>query len=392
VVNGVQIQGASKKYCFSWWWFPWILYYLFGAVWCLEIANALGQFIQMHAMTSYYYTPKVIPGPDGLLEKDVTTIKNPALTGIWQGIRYHLGSLIYGASFMWFFRTPRLLDYTFLGELPDKDDNQRTSCFGKCLNNCISCLTCCLGPLHQYFKTAASESNIGDWNRIAYMDVIYRSTHWEQAKIRAKKVVNSHPESKSYMGSGHIITFVGVITTGVAGALFSYQCFNSMETFTNPTSGWYIQDPIACTILAFFLSMNVGYSFVMIIDNAMDALLWLYAMNKKHNKSSCETFMPNELKYVVGTQHTNKDSFPLYGSGVPTAMYAGPAMAWMFGAGQKAAAPAAPAATSVAPSNQSQQPVPSQTGLYPPQGTYDSAYAAPQGSYAAPPQGSAYGR
>ena len=74
-----------------------------------------------------------------------------------------------------------------------------------------------------------------------------------------------------------------------------------------------VQDPLFISFVAFCLCGTIAYFFTMLLDHASDVILYTYAWNKKCNKKTCEKFMPEGLKDIVGIAHLEADSYPLYG-------------------------------------------------------------------------------
>merc|ERR1712187_158071 len=178
-------------------------------MWALEFVNSLGQYMNIFAMCSWYYTDKESL-PDGSYgEKDVSKIDHPIPRALYTAIRFHLGTLFYGSAFMWIYRIPRIIDYT-MGSFLD----------------CCSCTKSC----HDNLKKTWVDS---EWTRIVYCDNVYRATHWDTAKERAKKVKESQEDVNRYMGTGIIVTYTGIIWVSTMGAGISWLMFTGIGSFTD---------------------------------------------------------------------------------------------------------------------------------------------------------------
>jgi hypothetical protein len=294
VVNGIRKQGATKSYYFDTQMIPFIVFYVYGAVWLYELSIAMLQFIVAYAVVLWYYVPHEQGG-----EKEELP-KHPAIFGAMVAVRYHLGSLIFAAAIMPWLRAVRIFDEFMFGNLPN------------CLRSCLDCAQS--GPFLLY-------------NKNVYNDIVIRSNHLQPSALRTKAVIESHSVVKLYIeqGSGsklRIITQCGVGSIGTICSLFTYHLCTTLPTFSDPLGGWYVQDPLMISFLALCLCGSIAYSFTMLIEHAGDVLLYTYAWNKKFKKASCGKFMPDGLSNVVGFQHLEADSYPLYGKADPN-MYLG---------------------------------------------------------------------
>jgi hypothetical protein len=269
-----------------------------------------------YAVVLWYYVPK---DPSG--EKEEAP-KQPAIFGAMVAVRYHLGSLIYMAAMMPWLRAVRVIDDFLFGSLPYRGEQQADYA-----ERCCCCKALCfqLGFIRRWFDV----SQYGPfqlYTKDVVVDIVIRSNHLEPGAKRAAAVKDSHAAVKKHMGHLYIITLCGVLTIGTLCAFFTYQMCTSVPSFSDPLSGWYVQDPMMIAFLSFCLCGSIAYSFTMLLDQTSDVLLYSYAWNKKFKKTSCEKFMPETLKNVVGVLHMHADSYPLYGHADPN-MYLGTFMA-----------------------------------------------------------------
>mmetsp|Transcript_87860 Transcript_87860/g.246731 ORF Transcript_87860/g.246731 Transcript_87860/m.246731 type:complete len:830 (-) Transcript_87860:243-2732(-) len=381
VVNDLKIQGASKKYFYNWWWLPWIVIYAFGGILLLEVFTAAGQFVVAHAVISWYYVEKK-KDDNGDTSKDPPT--RPALTAITKMLTFHFGSIFLGASIIPWFRMLRMTDFVLLGNLFGPDDECSAPC-SVCSCCCKAC-TCCCRAISNIFKPCGKLLEFDMTRRMikhAYNDVIIRSNHFLPGTKRVVAVQNSDGAAKSYTGETRIITFVGVTSIGIVCAGIAYNIFTSFSAFTDPHNSSYIQEPMACAVLAFCLCANCAYSVVHLIETACDVLLYVYAFSKKHKKGAVEKFIPDDLRLVVGNADTHTDAYPFYGKAAGN-MYLS---SWFStGGGHGKPAPKKAPAPEKQASQMASQP-PQQTGYntnYGPYASYSQATGGPYADY--PPE------
>lgn len=109
-VNGELYMGADKKFKFDWGILPWMLYYLYGWVWIMEIINAIGHFLISFSVVSWYFIRK---DDDGMK----TGVPNmPIWMGTQAMVKYHMGSVILGAAMVPMYRPFRLLNWPVFPE------------------------------------------------------------------------------------------------------------------------------------------------------------------------------------------------------------------------------------------------------------------------------------
>jgi len=190
-VNGLHYLGPSKKFNLDVGMTPWIIIYVYGALWWYELSVAMLQFIVAYATVLWYYVEKV----DG--EKQ-TAPRHPAIFAAMVAVRYHLGSLIFGAAVMPLLRIVRVTDYLLWGNLP-KEGEAPAPPFHWCGCLCGLVGKCCR-PIQGCFDVS-DEGIFGKWTKNAYIDVILRSNHFLPCAERSAAVTRSHHHVTHYMGS-----------------------------------------------------------------------------------------------------------------------------------------------------------------------------------------------
>jgi hypothetical protein len=119
------------------------------------------------------------------------------------------------------------------------------------------------------------------------------------------------------MGALRIISVVGVSTIGTLGMIITWGMCTAVSPFNDPKSSNYVQDPLIIAFLAFGLCGSIGYSFTMLFDHTADVILYCYAFNKRFDPSTCEKFVPEELRLVVGIDDRDHHNLRRYGTALP---------------------------------------------------------------------------
>lgn len=392
VLNGLQMQGPSKKYVPDFWFTVFAsVYYLVGAAWILEVCTQFGQCARIEATVMWYFTAKAHDG-----QKYPSVFKfgplNLGLTAEGMAFTFtqHLGSVAY-LSFPFYLpntgaRLRRLYTFFFYEWIDGVSPGSKENC---CMRLCHKVFSC-FRTISSKFACAGCGETTADkekqYSKFVYNDIVIRSTHYDKAQERAPKYLDAAKGNVGqFLFGGTIMVFAGVTFAATLGAVLAYIFFVCIPAFSDYTSGWYVQDPIFSTLICFIICANCSYSYMACVDDIMDCTLYCYAFQKKTKKAKCDEYMPDKLEAIVGFDHRNADGYTLYGSNVPAEMY----LATWFGGGAAAAAPAkaAPAQGAAPMGTQAVAPMGTQgppAGTMPPgQGgdPYGSQYGG-QGPYA----------
>jgi hypothetical protein len=319
VVNGVHYEGASKMFYYDWWFLPWMLFYVCGCIWIMELCNAFGQFVCSYCVVSWYYI-KTIKGEDGKKRKVSARDHNPAFMAIYQGVRYHLGSLFLGSFIISIYRIPRVVRELVCVQLM-RDSScpgplKLCDCFCKCLQAAV-CKPCQV--LHCFDDKEHTEGLFAKYNKNAYIDIIIRANHFWPSAERAFNIFGIHKACQNNMGCLKTVTLIGVSSIGILCGTITYNMLG-IDMMDNPDSLYYVQDPLFVSFVASCLCGNIAYSFVQLIDNTNDTILYCYCHNRKFKKESIDDYIPEELRVIVGSDDKNPDVYPYYGK-APPSMY-----------------------------------------------------------------------
>jgi hypothetical protein len=309
VVNGQQFRGKSARFEFDWWIVPWMVFYIYGAVWILEVCTAMGQFMNSYMTVSWYFMKKVGKSKPGVPP-------SPIIHAMTDALLYHFGSICLGASIVPWLRILRVGKFMLKMSVPDGEH-------GNCCSRCIG--KCCdgIGTLFEKCAKCCNKGSDKSWatrfTKTAYVDVIIRSQHFLNASTYARSIIHSHPPCEHKLYACEIVTSIGVVTIGLVGSFLTHLML-MLPSFEDPTSSSYIEEPLAVDIIAFLLCAQIGYGFMLLFDNTADCLLYCYAWNRRYNPKCIEKYMPESIRAI--TDHDNYDpdqegSRKFYGSAKP---------------------------------------------------------------------------
>jgi len=337
-INGQTYRDEASLFHFDFWVLPWMIYYLFGWVWIMELTTAFGQFLISFSVISWYFIKK-----DG-----VRKVEGPALAPFFasvDGAFYHVGSLCLGAAIIPWTRLIRTFNWVEDEIVPNEEAQccAGEGCLGACINKICQCIGSCCSIVTRTRKkcqpaccsTAPQTTTEGKnillstgcsyrYMKNAYNDVIIRSQHFLQASQRSFLLINRYDSTKNYLLGGkgcQVVTVVGVVSIGVICMIYSYLVIMNVPSFRDPTGSSFIAEPMMISVMVFFLTSGIGYSFMALFDHTAETLLYCYAWNKKFHKDSngapVDDYLPESLRDLVDADIDVDEGYCFYGQAKP---------------------------------------------------------------------------
>jgi hypothetical protein len=89
--------------------------------------------------------------------------------------------------------------------------------------------------------------------------------------------------------------------------------FGYIAGYSNPTSSFYIANPLLVVALSWILSAYIAYGFMATWSHTADALLFCYMWNRKYARKTVDRFIPETVRCIVGFDYQDNDRYPYYG-------------------------------------------------------------------------------
>lgn len=275
-IGGQKVSGVSRTFKYTKEEIYMILYYCFGYFWTMELCSAFGQFAISYAVVLWYYTP--------LEDNKKNSPSAPLVRGICRGLRYHLGTLAFGAFLIAVCRLIKLI-LTYLTKQAEASGNKAAALIGKILLCCVDCF-------ERFLKFV---------NKNAYIDVAISSSSFCTAMKASFEFIFSQGSSIAVLnGACFVFQVVGSMAIAAGGAFISYLILTNAPMYTDDTSANFIADPQVIAGIAGFLSLIIGIGFMNVFDQTADTLLYAFAWNKKKNPGSVAKYAPEDLASLVG--------------------------------------------------------------------------------------------
>jgi len=243
-----------------------ILYYLFMLIWINELLSAVSHFVLAYVTTRWYFAPYgracVGKGKWGLPAFAV-------VQGFSVGFFYHLGTLSFGALVITFVRAFRMC-LAYLEKVASDNGNCLGRCLAKVLFCCLTCFESCLEFLNNY----------------AYMDVALNSSTFCDAARRATAVITNEISTLGALtGACWMFQLGGLGAITGLGSLLTGLMVRHVSVYNDPTSEFYVQDPVSLTIVAGFISLLVAATFMIGFDTISCTILYCFAIEKHHTRT-----------------------------------------------------------------------------------------------------------
>lgn len=253
------------------------VYHFFGWLWIMNFIIALGQCALAGAFASWYFA---FHKPD-----DVPSL--PILKSFWRTIRYHTGSLAFGAAIIAIVQFIRaVLEYIDRKVKESGQDSKIVKFIMCCCKCCFWCLEKCLKFLNKnaYIIIAIKGKNFCGAAKEAFMILL--------ENVLRVVAVNSVTSFLLFMGK---LLVVGIV------AVCSFFWFDKISKGDPDT----LQFDVVPTIVMVIFAYAVAILFFDVYDMAIDTIFLCFLEDIKMNDGSAEKpyFMSDSLKGILDLQN-----------------------------------------------------------------------------------------
>ena len=263
--EGSKIMASFKMddklvYCF---WF-----HIFALFYITSIILAYSQFVYASSACIWYFTA----------EKG--TEDHPIAKSFYRGIRYHFGSLCFGATII---AVIRFIMF-FLEYIKKKVEATSSNKAGKILKCLISCFQCCLGCCAKVMEYV---------NKHAYIQIALKGDSFCTAAWEGFALIIKNLGRFSVLAlMGGILSIIGTIFITVASAVIGYFVITKVEYFSAELNSC-ILPLIAFGLIGFI----VGKVTMSIFSVSGDALIHSFLLDEELNKGLPKAF-PELQKFM----------------------------------------------------------------------------------------------
>ena len=248
------------QYCF---WF-----HIFALLYLTAVINAYSQFVYASSACIWYFT------------SEKGTENHPIFKSFKRGLRYHFGSLAFGALIV------AIIQFimVFFEYLKKKVEATAGKKAGKCIKCLISCVQCCLACVAKVMEFINKHAYI----QIALKGDSFCTAAWEGFGL----IIRNVGRFSSLTAIGGIFSIVGTIFITVASAVVGYFVITKVEYFNAELSS-VVLPVIVFGVIGFIL----GKVTMSIFSVSGDALMHSFLLDEEINKGMPKAF-PELQKFM----------------------------------------------------------------------------------------------
>ena len=252
---------ASIRY--SWW------FHLLSLFYVTAVISAYAQFVYSSSACIWYFTSEK-GTEDNIIKKSFK-----------RGIRYHFGSLAFGALIIAIVR----FIMVWLESIKKRVESTagKTS-ESKCFKCIISCLQCCIGCIGKYMEFINKHAYI----QIALKGDSFCTAAWEGFAL----VVRNLGRFSALAAIGSLFTTIGTIFISVSSAIIGYFLITEVPYFSEK-----LNSCILPVVVFLIIGLVMGLVTMSIFGISGDALMHSFLLDEELNKGQAKAF-PDLQKFM----------------------------------------------------------------------------------------------
>ena len=252
---------ASIRY--SWW------FHLLSLFYVTAVISAYAQFVYSSSACIWYFTSEK-GTEDNIIKKSFK-----------RGIKYHFGSLAFGALIIAIVR----FIMVWLESIKKRVESTagKTS-ESKCFKCIISCLQCCIGCIGKYMEFINKHAYI----QIALKGDSFCTAAWEGFAL----VVRNLGRFSALAAIGSLFTTIGTIFISVSSAIIGYFLITEVPYFSEQ-----LNSCILPVVVFLIIGLVMGLVTMSIFGISGDALMHSFLLDEELNKGQAKAF-PDLQKFM----------------------------------------------------------------------------------------------
>ena len=253
----------DAKIRYSWW------FHLFALFYMTAVISAYSSFVYSSSACIWYFTS----------EKGIEA--HPIRSSFKRGIRYHFGSLSFGALIIAIVRLIMVWLEVIKKRVESTSTNKTES---KCFKCIISCLQCCIGCCGKCMEYV---------NRHAYIQIALKgdsfcTAAWEGFGL----IVRNLGRFTVLTAIGTVFTVIGTIFISVVSGVIGYFVITKVSYFSDELNSCVL--PVVVFII---IGLILGLVTMSIFGTSGDALMHSFLLDEELNKGQAKAF-PELQKFM----------------------------------------------------------------------------------------------
>ena len=252
----------DEKLEYGFWFHIVMLFYI------TAIITAYSQFVYASSACIWYFT------------SEKGTENHPIAKSFERGIRYHFGSLVFGATIITIIRCI-MLAVEVIKKKMEKSVGKTQGKFIKCLFGCIQCCLGCCNKIMEYI------------NKHAYIQIALKGDSFCTAAFEGFGLIIRNLGRFSALALiGGIFSIVGILFITVASGIIGYFLITKIDAFSEDLNSCVL--PVVCFCIIGFVMGRVSMN---IFSISGDALIHSFLLDEEINKGQPKAF-PELQKFM----------------------------------------------------------------------------------------------
>jgi hypothetical protein len=265
-----------------------LLIYVFAILWVYELIQALTLFSNAFAVRTWYFVQYDDPTSANPQKPSVPCC--PTLHGYYYGIRYHLGSIVFGSILI---PPVRILNmFLYVLEKSMTYENWVSKMLMWLLQGFVYCLLKCI----EFLTTNA-------FIIIAIDSLRFCDAAWKGLKVTWKEL----PLFAAVYCSNLVFSFIGVLGITCVGIGLSWAMVTYIPEFKDPRSENFIVDPFVFFAMAGLINAGVAMCSVSQVGNITGSIAMCFAYDQHFRVKDADdmgglAYAPKSLLALYQTQ------------------------------------------------------------------------------------------
>eukprot|EP00922_Rhytidocystis_sp_ex-Travisia-forbesii_P015597 GHVS01023244.1.p1 GENE.GHVS01023244.1~~GHVS01023244.1.p1 ORF type:complete len:667 (+),score=58.80 GHVS01023244.1:113-2113(+) len=275
-LNSLAISGIHREFVFT----PDVVFYIvvwiFGIIWSVEIINCIMQFVVSFTVSLWYFT---MPNSNGNREFDCVFAKS-----FWTVARYHSGTVALGAALLAIFRYLR-----FAMDLCRRQSDGT----GELGSGMFCCCGQCCAPCAEAFLRMINSSGMAEC-------AISSTGYFKSCANAFDRLARDASSVIMLNGLTAVFSYVAAIGISVGVAAVLYYMFTSIGALSNSSSTWFIENPEAVAVVSALVCLLLSFIVMLTFDQITDTVLYCYLIEKEERHEAI--YAPHSLRALVDEQ------------------------------------------------------------------------------------------
>lgn len=247
-----------------------LIYYVLVFIWILELLHALSQWVVIYTAQVWYFRQKE-ENPSFCSQFSSVDM----LAAFCDGIRYHLGTLLFGSFLCMVFRVFRIFA-SLLVYASDSTGNPVAECAARVFACCLTCAT----QVMQYVTN------------MAYMDVALNATTYCGGVGEAVKLLASDAATFAAVeGIAVLFSFAGVVVVAAGTGAVTWMLCADVSRYSDPTSQHFVEDPSSLIGITTVIGALMSIPFMHLFDTIADTMVYCKEFEKQQAPAAYVTSM-----------------------------------------------------------------------------------------------------